>query len=344
MSQIDLRSDTVTRPCEEMKKAMYRAEVGDDGYGDDPTVKMLQNKVAAMFDKEAALFVPSGTMSNQICLRLLASQGDEVVCDSQAHIYRKECAAASALWGISFLPLSTPRGILSVEQIVSALPSKKINHPNVKVIALENTTVKGSGAFYRLAELEAIWQEARRLNLAVHIDGARLFNGCQAGGYSPAQAARCCDTVVFCLSKGLGAPVGSMIVSSRDNIDKAIRLRKMLGGTMRQAGSLAAAGIFALEHNRARLAEDHARANRLAEGLSGIPGIEIDPALIDTNIVTFDISPLNIAVETFVQQAMESGVLLKSCGFSGIRAVTHLDVNDQDISRAIAVIGRIAKG
>ena len=343
MKYIDLRSDTVTLPGMEMRDAMCHAEVGDDGYGEDPTALSLEQKAAALCGKEAALFLPSGTMANQVALGLLAAGGDEVICDARAHLHRKEGGAASIIWGLSFLPLPGQRGILNAGQIIRALPLPKINHPRLRVIALENTAAS-SGAFYTMAELAEIHEAAQENGLKIHMDGARLFNACQAGGYSPAQAGQYCDTLSFCLSKGLGAPVGSLLVSSRQNIEQGLRLRKMLGGALRQAGILAQAGIYALEHNLPRLNQDHNNAKELARGLALIDGVTIDPKVVETNILTFDLDPDLMTVEQMIARAGRQSLLLKSCGKFSIRAVTHMDISNQDINRAISVIGQIVKG
>ena len=343
MKPVDLRSDTVTRPGPGMRKAMYEAEVGDDGYGEDPTVRRLQEKCAELLGKEAALFVPSGTMANQICLRLLACQGEEVICDSGAHLYRKEGAAASALWGLSFLAIDANRGILHPEQVRRAMPGPKINHPVSRVLALENTNAHWSGSYYRLEEVEALRGLSTGAGLKIHMDGARLFNACVAGGYLPAEVAALCDTICFCLSKGLGAPVGSVLAASKDNIAQAARLRKMLGGGMRQIGSLAAAGLYALGHNLDRLKEDHARAICLAQGLAAIPGVSLDPGLVVSNIVNFTLDFSEAEAARFARAAKDDGILLKSGGHARFRAVTHLDIGDDDIHRALGVISRLMK-
>ena len=223
------------------------------------------------------------------------------------------------------------------------MPKPKVNHPPSRVLALENTNAQGGGSYYRLEEAEALGRVAQRLGLKVHMDGARLFNACAAGGYEPARAAAFCDTICFCLSKGLGAPVGSVLAASKDLIARAARLRKMLGGGMRQAGSLAAAGLYALKHNLTRLQEDHARAFSLAEGLAAIPGISLDPGLVSTNIVNFSVDLAAPDLERFAEGARHNGILLKSCGHARFRAVTHLDIDDEGIHRALSVISRLMR-
>jgi threonine aldolase len=307
MSMIDLRSDTVTCPDEAMRKAMANAEVGDDVFGEDPTINRLQDIAAELLGKEAALYVPSGTMANQINLRLLASPGDEVICDQHAHLFRYEGGAGAALSGLSFYPLPGKQGILSPEQVQSAILSDNIHFPVSRVVALENTSNRGSGAVYPLETVKAITELAKSHGLHMHLDGARMFHACVAGGYSPADLASQFDTVSFCLSKGLGAPVGSMVVSSKENITRAIRERKRLGGGMRQAGILAAAGIYALENNLERLAEDHARARRLAEGLAEMKGVSLNPAHAVTNIVIFDVTPSGMSGPEAVARLEEEG-------------------------------------
>ncbi len=341
MEKIDLRSDTVTRPGPEMRRAMAQAEVGDDVFSEDPTVNLLQEKTAELLGKEAALFVPSGTMSNQICLRLLTRPGDEVICDLHAHVYRNEAAAGAVMAGLSFYPLAGDQGRLSRDQVASAIQPENIHYPRTRVVALENTNNRGNGAVYDLAEIRAIAALARENGLFMHLDGARLLHACAAGGYSPRELAAPFDTVSICLSKGLGAPVGSVVVSDAERIRDAVKIRKQYGGGMRQAGILAAAGIYALEHNVERLGEDHRRAKKLAQALAGMKLVKLNPDHIQTNIVIFDISPTGQTPAQVQARLEEEGVRVIPFGPTTLRAVLHLDIDDRDLERAIKGLGRV---
>ena len=341
MIEIDLRADTVTRPDAGMRQAMAQAEVGDDVFGEDPTVNQLQERAARLLGKEAALFVPSGTMANQICLALLTRPGDEVICDQYAHLYRHEGGAGAALWGLSFHPLPGRRGLLDPEMVRGAVQADNVHFPVSRVLALENTHNRGCGAVYPLDLVEELAGLARSLGLRLHLDGARMFNACAAAGYRPEQLAAPFDTVSFCLSKGLGAPVGSMVVASRELIRRALRIRKRLGGGWRQAGILAAAGLYALEHNLPRLAQDHERARRLALGLAELAGVSLDPEQVETNIVIFDITPSGLEPAEAARRLAEMGLGVIPFGPSQLRAVTHLQISDQDIERALQVLSRV---
>ncbi len=341
MLTIDLRSDTVTRPDDGMRRAMAGAEVGDDVFGEDPSVNRLQEVAAELLGREAALFVPSGTMANQVCLRLLTRPGDEVICDRTAHLFRYEGGAAAVLSGLPFNLLEAERGLLGPEMIAAAIRPDNVHLPVSRVVALENTHNYGGGAVYPPEKIRAIQDLARERGLALHLDGARMFNACAAAGYTPAELASGFDTVSFCLSKGLGAPVGSMVVSSRENIHQARRIRKRLGGGMRQAGILAAAGLYALEHNLDRLAEDHARAQVLARGLADRPGVAVDPSRVETNIVVMDISGTGLSNEEAVSRLAGRGVGVVPFGPGRLRAVVHLQINDRDIDQALAAFRRV---
>lgn len=341
MFAIDLRSDTVTQPGPEMRRAMAQAEVGDDVFGEDPTINRLQERAAELLGKEAALFVPSGTMANQICLRLLTRPGDEVICERYAHLYRNEGGAGAVLSGLSFWPLEGEQGILSAEQVAQAVQPDNIHFPVSRLVALENTHNRGSGAVYPWDTLQEIARVAREQGLLMHLDGARMFHACLAGGYSPQDLASLFDTVSFCLSKGLGAPVGSMVVSSRENIEKALRVRKRLGGGMRQAGILAAAGLYALEHNLERLADDHRRARRLAQGLAELKGVGLDPEQVPTNIVIFDVAPSGKTPGQVMEELAARGVGVLPFGGSTLRAVVHLMIDDGDIEKALEAMAEV---
>ncbi len=341
MIEIDLRADTVTRPDPGMRRAMARAEVGDDVFGEDPTVNRLQETAARLLGKEAALFVPSGTMANQICLALLTRPGDEVICDQYAHLFRHEGGAGAALWGLSFHPLPGRRGLLDPDMVLGAVQAENIHFPVSRVLALENTHNRGCGAVYPLELVEELAGVARSRGLGLHLDGARMFNACAAAGYRPDQLAAPFDTVSFCLSKGLGAPVGSLVVASRELIQRALRIRKRLGGGWRQAGILAAAGLYALEHNLPRLARDHQRARRLARGLAGLAGVRLDPKSVESNIVIFDIGPSGLEPEEAARRLARLGVGVIPFGPGRLRAVTHLQVSDRDIERALEALARV---
>jgi threonine aldolase len=336
MNVIDLRSDTVTRPSAAMREAMARAEVGDDVYGEDPTVNRLQERVAALLGKEAGLFVPSGTMANQIAIGVLARAGEEVICDQGAHIVNFEGGAMAALWGVQPRTLVCERGILDVAQVAAAIRPANDHLPRTRVIEIENTHNRGGGAVYPLARVEALAALARERDLHVYLDGARLANAAVASDIPMDRLAAGATLASICLSKGLGAPAGSVLCGSRAAMAEARRLRKRLGGGMRQAGVLAAAGLFALEHNFARLAEDHANAQRLARGLLGIPGVRLlHPQ--DTNLVfaAFDGRDLSALVTSL----RERGVLCNPEGAPGVlRFVTHLDVSAAQIDDALGHI------
>ena len=344
MEKIDLRSDTVTLPSPEMRRAMAQAPVGDDVFGEDPTVNELQEKTAALLGKEAALYVPSGTMSNQICLRLLTQPGDEVVCDRHAHVYRNEAAAGAVLSGLSFYPLEGDQGRISRDQVATAVLPENIHFPRTRVVALENTNNRGNGSVYDLDEIRSIAALARENGLFMHLDGARLLHACAAGGYSPQELASNFDTISICLSKGLGAPVGSVVVSDAERIRRAVKIRKQYGGGMRQAGILAAAGIYALEHNIGRLSQDHARAARLAQALAGMRLVRLDPGEVQTNIVIFDISPSKKTSAQIQKELEKEGVRVIPFGPTLLRAVLHLDIDDSDLDRAIERLGRVLDG
>jgi threonine aldolase len=335
---IDLRSDTVTKPTPAMRRAMADAEVGDDVYGEDPTVNRLQDAAAEIFNKEAALFVPTGSMGNQIAVKLHTTHGDEVVIEERGHIYNYEMAAMSAIAGALARPVKSVSGsgILSWADIEPALHTAAAPYyvARTGLIALENSHNLAGGRLLSRAGTEEICTKAHKLNLPVHLDGARIFNAAQALGESVAALAAPCDSVMFCLSKGLGAPVGSVLLGTREFIEEARRWRKLLGGGMRQVGVLAAAGIVALEESPARLAEDHANARRLAEGIAAMPGMSIDPAQIETNIVIFDVSGTGQSAADICRLMSEQRVLASGFGES-IRMVTHYDVTSADIDRAL---------
>ncbi len=342
MKTIDLRSDTVTAPSAKMRKAIAEAEVGDDVFEGDPTVKKLENRVAEILGHEAALFVASGTMANQVSLRTLTSPGDEILCERGTHIVNYEVAAASALSGIQLTPIDAPNGILTPELIEPFIRPENIHHPNTAVIAIENTHNRAGGRVYPMELLGRIEELARKRNLKYYLDGARIWNAAAYHGIPPSKIAKYFDVVSVCFSKGLGAPVGSAVISSKDNIKKARRIRKMLGGGMRQVGIIAAGALFALENNLERIPEDHRRAGMLATLLEQSGIFKIDPDEVQTNIVVIDL-PLPIKLDTFIDKLKSNGLLVVPFGASRIRAVAHLNVDDNDINRAAEILIETAR-
>jgi len=339
---IDLRSDTVTKPSEAMREAMVRAEVGDDVYGEDPTVNRLQEIAAALLGKAYALFVPSGTMANQLSIRVQTKPGDEVIIESRAHIVRYEQGAAAALAGVQLHMVPTDRGVLDPAQVEAAIRPKDPHTLPTGLICLENTHNSGGGSIYPLATIERIREIALAHGIPMHLDGARLFNAVVATGVSAAAYARHFETASFCLSKGLGAPVGSVIVTNdRPMVDKLRRFRRMYGGGMRQAGILAAAGIYAFEHNISRLKEDHEHARCLARLLQKIPTVSLEPDHVETNIVIFDVVGSSRSAQDIVAALKKEGLLLNAVGGTTFRAVTHLDVTTRDIEEAGRILSAV---
>ena len=339
---IDLRSDTVTKPSPAMREAMARAEVGDDIYGEDPTVNRLQDVGAALVGKRAALFVPSGTLGNQLCLRAQAEPGREVIVEGQGHIIRYEQGAAAALAGVQLHWITGRHGLMTAEQVEAAIRPTDPYSIQTALICIENTHNAGGGTIYPLATIQAIRAVANAHGLPMHLDGARLFNAVVASGVSAADYARHFETVTFCLSKGLGAPAGSLIATDDlALLERLRRFRRMYGGAMRQSGILAAAGLYALEHHVQRLAEDHAHAKRLAARLEQIPGVSINPAAVDTNLVFFDVHGSRLSAPAFVAALRQEGVLLNAVNPRTCRAVTHLDVSAQAIEQAADAITRV---
>ncbi|RKX20705.1 MAG: low specificity L-threonine aldolase, partial [Candidatus Zixiibacteriota bacterium] len=326
---IDLRSDTVTRPSEAMRRIIASAEVGDDVFGDDPTVKHLEQKVSEILGKESALFVPSGTMANQVALRTLCEAGDEVICERKMHIVNYEVASASALSGIMLSPYDGKRGRLSPEQVRLAVRPYNIHHPHTRLVALENTHNGAGGTVLDLDYIASIEKVVKENSLYFYLDGARIWNAAVALEVEPKDIARPFNLVSVCFSKGLGAPVGSAVCGDRMFIDKARRVRQMMGGGMRQVGIIASAALYALKNNFERLKEDHVRAKKLACGLEAIDGVSIKADEVETNIVIFKI---DVPVARFVQNARKMGLLLVPFGPDLVRAVTHLDISDDDVS------------
>jgi threonine aldolase len=329
---IDLRSDTLTRPTPAMREAMARAEVGDDVYGEDPSVNRLQERAAELLGKQASLFVPSGTMANQIALLCHCERGDDVLAGEGAHCMLYESGAGSAWAGVGFTVVGQG-GLFDVGQMLAAIKPREYHYPRTRLLALENTHNRAGGRVFPQERVLAIANAAHASGLAVHLDGARIWNAAVATKREPAELAAPADTVSACFSKGLGAPVGSVLAGTTALILRARRFRKMLGGGMRQAGVLAAAGLHALDHNRERLADDHAHARLLAQELSRIPGVACAPDQVETNIVNFELPQLDAA--RFVAAAAAQGVKLNAIAANRLRAVTHLDVSRQDVLDAV---------
>jgi threonine aldolase len=323
---IDLRSDTVTRPTQEMRAAMASAEVGDDVYGEDPTINLLERRAAQVFGREAGLFVPTGTMGNQIAIRALTQPGQEVIAESRAHILDWEMATTAVFSGCLIRAVPAERGILTWKHIEPAIYARGAFRAATGLIEIENTANLAGGTCTPLPLLEEIWNGARERELPVHLDGARVFNAAVALGVDVKVLTRGFDTVMFCLSKGLGAPVGSVLVGSAELIDRARLYRKALGGGMRQAGILAAAGLIALEEGPKRLYEDHANARLLAEALAAMPGVAIDPETVETNIVIFGLKGKRTPAE-LVARLKARNIFISALGHNLIRLVTHLDVD-----------------
>jgi threonine aldolase len=341
---VDLRSDTVTKPTPEMRRAMADAEVGDDVYGEDPTINRLEQRAAEIFAREAAIFVPSGTMGNQIAIKIHTRPGQEVICESRAHIFNYEMAMLAHFSGCVARPIWAEDGILTWPEIKKHIAPKIYYRAQTGLVSLENTHNMAGGTVYPSDIADEICEQAHTAGLPVHLDGARIFNAAVALNHPVSAISRKFDSVMFCLSKGLGAPVGSLLVGSRGFIDQARAYRKSLGGGMRQAGVLAAAGLIALEEMPARLREDHENARFLAEGLANIKGIKIDPAKIVTNIVVFDIGGTGMNTAELSKRLGEQNVLANGISPDAMRLVTHMDVDRAACRRALQVIRQACEG
>jgi len=344
VSTVDLRSDTVTKPTPEMRQAMLEAEVGDDVYGEDPTVNELQRRAAEIFRREAALFVPTGSMGNQIALKIHTRPGQEIICEERGHIFNYEMAMMAHFSGCLARPIPAVDGILTWEQIKKKISPSTYYYAQTGLISLENTHNMAGGTVYSTEVADRICDEAHALGLPVHLDGARIFNAAAALGQTVAQITRKFDSVMFCLSKGLGAPVGSMLVGSKKFIEQARVLRKALGGGMRQAGVLAAAGIIALEKGPEHLNEDHANAKFLAEGLAKVQGIKLDPTKVQTNILIFDISGTGMDSGEFTRELAARNVLAGGVTADTVRLVTHRDVDRAACERTLRVVQEMCGG
>lgn len=340
---LDFRSDTVTRPTPAMKAAMANAEVGDDVFGDDPTVHRLQQRLAEMLGKEAALFVPSGTMSNQIGIRVHCRPGEEILCEAGCHIYNNEQGGYAQLTGVAVRPVAGTYGVMELDQLVDLLHPDDPHLVRPRLVCLENTHNRGGGRVLPYKNVESICTWAHENHLATHLDGARLFNAVVATEIEAARWAQHFDTVSVCFSKGLGAPIGSALAGPRDLIVEAVRHRKVLGGGMRQVGILAAAALYALEHHVERLAEDHANAQRLADGLRRIDELRLEPDSFDTNILYFRVDQAWGTAYELVAAMKERGLLMYAPQRTVVRAVTHLDVNAHDVDQAIEILEAVAR-
>ena len=339
--RVDMRSDTVTQPTAAMRTVMESAEVGDDVLGDDATVQALQNRLADMLGKEAALFVPSGTMSNAVAIRAHTSPGDEIITETTSHIYQYEGGGYAALSGCSIALVPANRGIMNPDDVAKAIRKAEgslAHYPDGSLVCVENTANRGGGTCYPQETLDAIAKVAHDNGCAAHIDGARLFNAVIATGVDAARMVRDYDSISICLSKGLGAPVGSVLVGSSEFIARAHRWRKMFGGGMRQAGIIAAGGLFAVENHINRLAEDHARARRLAEAVNAMDGFTVDLDSVQTNMVYVD---GDLGAKQIMAGLAEHGVDVLDVGPTAVRAVVHLHITDDDIERTIAAFAAL---
>ncbi len=337
---IDLRSDTLTKPSPEMRKAMYEAEVGDDVFKEDPTVNKLEDYSAELLGKEAALYVPSGMMGNQICLNVLTNPGDEVICEADAHIFNYESGSPAMLSGIQLMTVRGKFGVITPEQVEPLIRPKEAYYmPRTKVIEVENTHNRAGGTICPMEDIIELKNLAKKYNLCYHLDGARLWNASVETGISVNEYASHFDSISCCLSKGLGAPVGSIIAGTKEFIKEAFRVRKSWGGGMRQVGILAAAGLYALQNNIERLKDDHRRANFLAERINDIKNIKIDMNSVQTNILLF--KPLTMTVSEAMIICKENGLLLLPGTVDTLRAITHLDVDDNDVEKAADILAEV---
>ncbi len=333
---VDLYSDTQTRPTAAMRRAIADAEVGDEQRGEDPTVNRLQERVAELLGKEAALFLPSGTMCNEIALKVHTRPGDEVVADRTAHVINYEAGAPGLISGVMFSAVDGERGVFTAEHAAAAIRAGSRYDPPTRLLWVENTSNLGGGTVWPLEIVTQVCAVARGRGIATHLDGARLLNAVVASGVSAAAFAAPFDSAWIDFTKGLGAPVGACLAGSRAFIEEAWRYKQALGGAMRQAGIIAAAGLYALDYHVQRLADDHVNARRLAEGLAVLPGIDIDPATIETNLVFFDVAQTGMDAQQWVARLGEHGVRMGAMGPARVRAVTHLDVDAAGIEQALA--------
>ena len=333
---IDLRSDTITQPTPEMRAAMAAAQVGDDVLGDDPTVIALEKRTAEILGKQSAVYMPSGTMTNQVGIRAHTEPGDEILLEAEGHSYFYECGGPAALSGVMCHLIAGRRGIFTADQVRAALRPMNYHFPRTKLVCVENTHNRGGGSVWPIEAIAEVCSAAHEAGLKTHLDGARLWNVSVASGVAEREYAGHFDSVSVCFSKGLGAPVGSALAGSAEFIDRARRFRKMLGGGMRQAGIIAAGALYALEHHRRRLTEDHANARTLAEGICDVPDVELDPDTVETNIVIFRVASMSAA--DLAGQLHQAGVHVLATGPDSIRAVTSLAVDGAQIEEAVGII------
>jgi threonine aldolase len=335
---IDLRSDTVTKPTAEMRQFMVKAEVGDDVFGEDPTVNQLQEMMAKLTGNQSALFVPSGTMSNQISINVHTQPGNEVIVEHNSHLYNYESGAPALLSGVQIMPLKGNRGCFTLEQVKQAVRPANVHHPQTALICIENTHNREGGTIFPLDEIKRISHFARENGIHIHLDGARLWNASIATGISIQEYCQYFDSASLCFSKGLGAPVGSIIVGSYEFIKRARYYRKVYGGGMRQAGILAAAAIYAVQNNLERLKEDHRRARNLGDFIATLPGIRIDQETLQTNIIVFDVKESGQSGEQVINSLAKRGVKMLTFAGTKIRAVTNLHITDNDIEHTISAL------
>jgi len=335
---IDLRSDTITRPSPGMRAAMAAAEVGDDVFGEDPTVNLLQQTVARRLGKEAALYVPSGTMGNQVSIKVHTQPGDEIIAEEGAHIFNYETGGAAFLSSVQVHTIAGVRGAFTAEDVKKVIRPRLYYMPRTRLLCLENTHNRAGGTIYPLELIRETCDLARAEGIMMHLDGARLWNACVATGIQPIEYASYFDSVSVCLSKGLGAPVGSVIVGSEQFIEQARHYRKIFGGGMRQAGVLAAAGLYALEHNIDRLKDDHAKARAFAERVAEVKGFSIDPLTLQTNIIIINVQETDRTTDDLLATIRSKGVLLSTGGYTSLRAVSHLDVTLEEVITAADAI------
>jgi len=340
---IDLSSDTVTQPSQEMRACMASAPVGDLQKGEDPTVNELEAMAADLLGKEAAVYLPSGTMCNQIAFRTHAKPGDEVIMHEESHPAHLEGGAIASLCQLMIYPVKGDRGTLTPEAVRAAIRPKDVLYPKSRILFVENTHNLCGGTVWPLSLVESVCAEARQHGLATNLDGSRVLNACVAKGVSPRDYCAPFDSCIIALSKGLGAPVGSLLAGSKDFIAEALWWRRAFGGAMRQAGIVAAGGIYALKHNVERLADDHANAKKLANGVAGLNGVKIDPGAVETNIIVFDIAGTPFTTAEFQRKLIERGVRMSSYRGTVMRAVTHLDVSSADIDKAVEIVKSILK-
>src|SRR5207253_6954115 len=332
-SFIDLRSDTVTRPTRGMRAAIEAAEVGDDVFNEDPTVNRLQERVAAMLGKEAALFVPSGTMSNQVCIRAQTQPGDELICEARCHIYNHEAGGPAALSGVTCRTIEGDCGVLDLSQLEDKIRPVNDHLVRTRLVCLENTHNRGGGKVYPLDKIEAISRWAHKHGLIMHLDGARLWNAIVATGIAAAEWGRHFDSVSVCFSKGLGAPIGSALAGTREFVIRAKRIRKLLGGGMRQAGIAAAAALYALDHHIERLADDHRNAQIIAQAIADTPSLRLEPPEVEPNLLWFEVDPQFATAKEVVAILKQRGILIYAAGPYRLRACTHLDVSAAQAER-----------